>query len=154
MTARTPGQVAFETHLNAHWDDEARVWEEIARAAFNAHLPKVLGHPQDAAEEYLAETFEPDDSPTGVGYEREHMIDAFAAGWQRAQELIATYGRDETGRWHTLEPAAAASSAQQIADLRGLAAEILDEFAPTGAGHAARVGQVQIRKWRERAGLT
>jgi hypothetical protein len=37
--------------------------------------------------------------------------------------------------------------------LRALAAEILAAFGPSGSGHTARVGQVQIRKWRERAGL-
>lgn len=31
--------------------------------------------------------------------------------------------------------------------------EILGAFHPNGGGHAARVGQVQIRKWRERAGI-
>lgn len=40
------------------------------------------------------------------------------------------------------------------ADLRDLAAEILAAFdASKGDGYRARVGQVQIAKWRERAGL-
>jgi len=37
--------------------------------------------------------------------------------------------------------------------LRRMVAEILAVFLPSGSGHTARVGQVQIRKWRERAGL-
>jgi hypothetical protein len=32
--------------------------------------------------------------------------------------------------------------------------EILAAFSPSGSGHTARVGQVQIAKWRTRAGLT
>jgi len=40
------------------------------------------------------------------------------------------------------------------ATLRELTAEILDHFGPSGSGHTARVGQVQIAKWRTRAGLT
>jgi len=38
-------------------------------------------------------------------------------------------------------------------ELRKLVAEILSVFGPTGSGHTARVGQVQIAKWRRRAGL-
>ena len=37
--------------------------------------------------------------------------------------------------------------------LRELAAEILATFGPSGSGHTARVGQVQIGKWQQRAGL-
>ncbi len=37
---------------------------------------------------------------------------------------------------------------------RNVVAEILDCFGPSGSGHTARVGQVQIAKWRTRAGLT
>jgi hypothetical protein len=39
---------------------------------------------------------------------------------------------------------------RQRDDARALAAEILAEFAPTGSGHSARVGQVQISKWAKR----
>ena len=38
-------------------------------------------------------------------------------------------------------------------DLRELVAEILSHFGPSGSGHTARVGQVQIAKWSKRAGL-
>lgn len=38
--------------------------------------------------------------------------------------------------------------------LRAVITEILDAFSPSGSGHTARVGQVQIAKWRTRAGLT
>lgn len=37
---------------------------------------------------------------------------------------------------------------------RNVVADILDCFSPSGSGHTARVGQVQIAKWRTRAGLT
>jgi len=39
-------------------------------------------------------------------------------------------------------------------ELRDLIDEILGHFGPSGSGHTARVGQVQIAKWRTRAGLT
>lgn len=37
--------------------------------------------------------------------------------------------------------------------LRALVAEILGVFGPSGSGHTARVGQIQIAKWKKRAGL-
>jgi acetolactate synthase small subunit len=46
---------------------------------------------------------------------------------------------------------------QLTADLTGtrtVLTEILDAFGPSGSGHTARVGMVQIAKWRTRAGLT
>jgi hypothetical protein len=42
----------------------------------------------------------------------------------------------------------------QLEDVRAVVAEILDAFGPSGSGHTARVGMVQIAKWRTRAGLT
>lgn len=39
-------------------------------------------------------------------------------------------------------------------DLQAVIADILGHFGPSGSGHTARVGQVQIAKWRTRAGLT
>jgi hypothetical protein len=38
--------------------------------------------------------------------------------------------------------------------LRAVITDMLDAFGPSGSGHTARVGQVQIAKWRTRAGLT
>jgi hypothetical protein len=38
--------------------------------------------------------------------------------------------------------------------LRAVITEMLAAFSPSGSGHTARVGQVQIAKWRTRAGLT
>lgn len=46
-----------------------------------------------------------------------------------------------------------AAAMAETRQLRDLAAEILAAFGPSGSGHTARVGQVQIRRWRERAGL-
>ena len=66
--------------------------------------PEVLGHPDDAAEEWLAEEFEEDDSTVGVAYEREQMIDAFHAGADWARRQIAKFGKDADGRWITLPP--------------------------------------------------
>ena len=67
--------------------------------------PKVLGHPDDAAEEWLAEEFEEDRSTVGVAYERSQMIDAFRAGSDWAREQIAKFGKDSDGRWITYDPA-------------------------------------------------
>lgn len=66
--------------------------------------PKVLGHPDDAAEEWLAGEFEEDRSTVGVAYERSQMIDAFHAGSDWARGQIAKFGKDADGRWITLEP--------------------------------------------------
>jgi hypothetical protein len=49
---------------------------------------------------------------------------------------------------------AAYGLADDEAKLRELVAEILGHFGPSGSGCTARVGQVQIAKWRTRAGLT
>lgn len=46
-----------------------------------------------------------------------------------------------------------AAAEAYAAECQGLVAEILDHFGPSGSGHTARVGQVQIARWRERAGL-
>ena len=52
----------------------------------------------------------------------------------------------------SVAPELAAAMAESR-ELRALVAEILGVFGPSGSGHTARVGQVQIAKWRERAGL-
>jgi hypothetical protein len=46
-----------------------------------------------------------------------------------------------------------AAAMTETRQLRELAAEIIAQFRPTSDGHHARVGQVQIRKWRARTGL-
>ncbi len=66
--------------------------------------PEVLGHPDDAAEEWLAEEFEEDHSTVGVAYERSQMIDAFRAGSDWARRQIAKFGKDADGRWITHQP--------------------------------------------------
>ena len=66
--------------------------------------PEVLGHPDDAAEEWLAEEFEEDHSTVGVAYERSQMIDAFHAGSDWARRQIAKFGKDADGRWITHQP--------------------------------------------------
>jgi hypothetical protein len=86
-------------------------------------LPKVPGHPDDAAEEYLAETFEPSPPNESPGYEREHMIDAYHAGWDKAREQVAKFGKDENGRWRTLETQPAPELAEVAAKLAEVAAE-------------------------------
>jgi hypothetical protein len=42
-------------------------------------------------------------------------------------------------------------NAADVIRLHELVNEILDHFGPSGSGHTARVGQVQIAKWRKRA---
>jgi hypothetical protein len=42
----------------------------------------------------------------------------------------------------------------QLEDVRNVITDMLAAFSPSGSGHTARVGQVQIAKWRTRAGLT
>lgn len=45
--------------------------------------------------------------------------------------------------------------APELAEVRrAVIIEILAAFSPSGSGHTARVGMVQIAKWRTRAGLT
>lgn len=106
--------------------------------------PRVLGHPDDAAEEWLAESFEPDDSPTGVSYEREQMINAYHAGWDKARERIAKFGRDENGCWRALEQPAPEPDGQQryIDDLHDLVRDILQADGET----------TDLHEWRDRAG--
>ena len=38
-------------------------------------------------------------------------------------------------------------------EARAVAADILNRFGPSGSGHTARVGQVQIAKWRQALGM-
>ena len=64
--------------------------------------PEVLGHPDDAAEEWLGETYENADD-ANVGYDRGEMIDAFHAGSDWTREQIAKFGRDADGRWRVLQ---------------------------------------------------
>lgn len=74
-----------------------RVGDRIDRQTYLAdywrttpgQLPRVHAHPQDLAETYLADTFEQDESGWSTGYEREHMIDAYDAGFRKARELTA-----------------------------------------------------------------
>ena len=78
---------------------------------------------------------------------------AYAAGTY-AHDLAHT----TLDRLHGLLPEAKAApelaaAMRETRDLCELAAEIISAFGPSGFGHTARVGQVQIRKWRERAGL-
>ena len=42
---------------------------------------------------------------------------------------------------------------QEAEQLRDIIKDILSRFGPSGSGHSARVGQVQIAKWRRAAGL-
>lgn len=126
MTAPTPGRpddvpesVLRDRHVGSEFTRwrQAQVYTDpsgIPAEAFAAgfasaeetvtELPKVLGHPDDFAEEWLDATYEPVDSPVGVSYDREAMITAHRAGWQRAREQIARFGKDPDGRWRTLEP--------------------------------------------------
>jgi hypothetical protein len=82
-----------------------------------------------------------------------HAADANAAAAQHADEglsevlSIAVLGRPEQP---APELAAAMGEARQ---LRELVVDMLTAFTVTGSGHSARVGQVQIARWRKRAGL-
>lgn len=96
--------------------------ERDASAETTGRLPKIHAHPDDEAEKYLADTFEPDDSAVGVGYQREHMIDAYHAGWDRARELTAS---------NLAEPKPAPDHAVEIGHLRGALADIMDRY-PAG----------------------
>jgi hypothetical protein len=53
------------------------------------------------------------------------------------------------------QPAPELAAAMRESRLRAeVITEILDAFSPSGSGHTARVGMVQIARWRTRAGLT
>ena len=79
--------------------------------------PEVLGHPDDAAEEWLSEAYENADD-ANVGYERGEMIDAFHAGSDWARGQIAKFGRDADGRWRVLEPKPAAEERAVAAEAK------------------------------------
>jgi hypothetical protein len=65
---------------------------------------------------------------------------------------------DETGDIRELpgpQPAPELAAAMRESRLRAeVITEILAAFSPSGSGHTARVGMVQVAKWRTRAGLT
>lgn len=46
-----------------------------------------------------------------------------------------------------------AAAMGEARELRELVTDMLTAFSVTSSGHSARVGQVQIARWRERAGL-
>lgn len=93
---------------------------EAAAAAANKP-PKVHAHPDDLAEEWLAEEFEADDSPMGVSYDRETVINAFRAGWDQARKLTAAaYEREQ-------QPKAGRDELRaELAEVSGYHAELLD----------------------------
>lgn len=90
------------------------------------------------------------------------------------REFLASQGYDEDGMFDVEEMelafetgmlvrAAAAAQPQpapelaaamaETRELRQLVIDMLTAFTATGSGHSARVGQVQIARWRKRAGL-
>ena len=105
---------------------------------------------------------------TAVKNVREHfrmVADAaITAGSLAAQEPRAADGLAGTPYLDALSDAltrkvteAEAERDQARADrnaARNVVAEMLDSFGPSGSGHTARVGQVQIARWRTRSGLT
>lgn len=66
------------------------------------------------------------------------------AAWEAAAQAACDH----------IDAAAGAAGVRDGGELRALVAEILGVFDPSkGDGYRARVGQVQIAKWRQRAGL-
>jgi len=77
--------------------------------------------------------------------------DYTAWAFRLAEELASVLCRlDDEGKPVSQDAAEAITEARA---LRALVAEILSRFGPSGSGHTARVGQVQITRWRTRAGL-
>lgn len=68
------------------------------------------------------------------------------ASWEAAAQAVIAAQQPQPA------PELAAAMAE-TRGLRELVTDMLTTFTATGSGHAARVGQVQIAKWRERAGL-
>lgn len=93
--------------------------------------PKLHAHPDDLAEEWLDEEFEPDDSPIGVSYDRETVINAFHAGWDQARKLTAA----------AYERAQAAPGCPVCAEVGGP-----HGIATAGTGEAARAKLEEIRE--------
>ena len=61
--------------------------------------------------------------------------------------------RDEAREQLADHKALLADAEEQAGSLKALAGEILGTFNASGDGHRARAGQVQIAKWRTRAGI-
>ena len=71
---------------------------------------------------------------------------------------VAAAIQDVIDRYPEREPQTApapelAAAMIETRHLRELVVDMLTAFTVTGSGHSARVGQVQIAKWRKRAGL-
>jgi hypothetical protein len=116
----------------------------------------------EACRKFFADTFGQDDTLTWgeldadeqVGFEKLAQAVAGAIAAQQPQpapELAAT-PRPRVD-WARVSEVVADRERERD-EARAVVADMLDCFSPSGSGHTARVGQVQITKWRTRAGLT
>jgi hypothetical protein len=133
MSEITPGQAAYEAYAMAAPDDlEFAEWDELPdwqQRAIDAAAQAGYEHhagPQPAPSRAELET--------AMALALQDLIDEDATQQpQPAPELAAAMG--------------------EARQLRELVVDMLTAFTVTGSGHSARVGQVQIAKWRKRAGL-
>lgn len=73
-----------------------------------------------------------------------------------AENMVITIAKAQAGRGDTVPPNTAMAlviTAERLGgratELHDLAAAMLASFTKTDSGHSARVGQVQIAKWRK-----
>lgn len=79
---------------------------------------------------------------------------AIAAGVKAVLKAASTAAADELHEERAMRCHAFGARDEARSDLTRMLAlvdEILDRFRPSGSGHSARVGQIQIAKWRTRA---
>ena len=135
MTETSPGRVAFEAHQRAE-ASQLRSEQARAMAVAGKGWETLAPYEQRAwdvtAQAVLSQAF------PGLKRERDEAKAAASEIAERSGENAARL----------------VLATAETRDLRQLVDEILGKFGPSGSGHSARVGQVQIAKWRTRAGLT
>jgi hypothetical protein len=138
--------------FDAWWDETYEPDEGDPVGAPDRHVPRDAFHAGwDHARALLA--------PNGV---EPQPAPELAAHCHFGQKLCTC--PEDCGCWHA-EPVAVVAPKDAVApELAAAMAEsrtraeviedMLSRFTPSGSGHSARVGQIQIARWRTRAGLT
>ena len=102
---------------------------------------------QAAHAAYVAARF-PTPNHAGLAWKaRKEFTDDQRDAWETAARAAITAGAPDG------LPAALDAALAGRCRLRQLADEITRTYLPSGSGHVSRTGQVQITKWRERAGI-
>ena len=85
----------------------------------------------------------------------DELADSVKSWWQTGAEAVAAHlGALECTPLPAPQPERELAAAMaETRELRELVVDMLTAFTVTGSGRSARVGQVQIAKWRKRAGL-